>query len=183
MYMVLLKLLGYAIGSVVMYWGLLLLLVAPWVLTLLLVVLLNAAWNQITGKTDEWNWFLQRTESVMRAVHRLKFEWIGWIPGILIQVWYAGYAANLVHTSALEKPTIDAIALQLMGGISIITATVIFYWLYRLVVEVKLGQWIYILIGGISVAAYCLFLQQPQVAKVLSESWQQVFAALLAAMT
>lgn len=51
--MVLFKLLGYAVGSIVMYWGLLLLFVAPWVLALLLVVLLNAVWNQITGKTDE----------------------------------------------------------------------------------------------------------------------------------
>jgi len=75
--MVLLKLLGYAIGSVVMYWGLLLLLIAPWVLTLLLVVLLNAIWNQITGKSDEWNWVLQWTESVVQVIHQLKFEWIG----------------------------------------------------------------------------------------------------------
>jgi len=87
-----------------------------------------------------------------------------------------------VHTSALEKPTIDAIALQLMGVIGIIAAAVIFYWLYRLVVEVKLSQWIYILVGGISLVAYCVFLQQPHVAEVLSQSWQHIFAALLAAM-
>ncbi|HIK14182.1 MAG TPA: hypothetical protein IGS53_02600 [Leptolyngbyaceae cyanobacterium M33_DOE_097] len=183
MSIVLLKLLGYAIGSVVMYWGLLLLLVAPWALALLLVVLLNAGWNQITGKTDEWQWFLSWTESVMQVVHRLKFEWLGWIPGILIQIWYAGYAAHLVNTSALEKPSIDAIALQFMGVMGIVTAAAIFYWLYRLVVEVKLARWIYILVSGISLIAYFVFLQQPQVAKVLGESWQQIFAALLAAMT
>ncbi|HEY9664681.1 MAG TPA: hypothetical protein V6C65_40090, partial [Allocoleopsis sp.] len=60
---------------------------------------------------------------------------------------------------------------------------VIFYWLYRLVVEVKLAKWIYILVGGISLVTYFVFLQQPQVAAVLSESWQQIFAALLSAMT
>ncbi len=183
MYMVLLKLLGYAVCSVVMYWGLVLLLVAPWMLALLLVVLINAVWNQITGKTDEWKWFLNWTEFAVQAVHRLKFEWVGWIPGILIQIWYAGYAANLVHTSALGKTTTDAIALQLIGVIGIIAAAVIFYWLYRLVVEVRLGKWIYILVGGISLVAYFVFLQQPQVAVVLSESWQQSFVALLSAMT
>lgn len=181
--MVLLKLLGYAFGSVVMYWGLLLLLVSPWALALLLVTLMNAVWNQITGKTDEWKWFPNWTEFVIQTVHRLKFDWIGWIPGILIQIWYAGYAANLVHTSALGKTTTDAIALQLMGVIGTITAAVIFYWLYRLVVEVSLGKWIYILVGGISLVAYFVFLQQPQVAVVLSESWQRIFVALLSAMT
>jgi hypothetical protein len=115
MHVVLLKLLGYAVGSVVMYWGLLLLLVAPWMLALLLVLLLNAVWNQITRRTGEWKWFLHWTEFAVQAVHRLKFKWVGWIPGILIQVWYAGYAANLVHTSALGKTTTDAILLQLMG--------------------------------------------------------------------
>jgi len=181
--MVLLKLLGYAVGSVVMYWGLLLLLVSPWALALLLVTLMNAGWNQITGKTDEWKWFSNWTESVLQTVHRLKFDWLGWIPGMLIQIWYAGYAANLVHTSALEKTTPDAIALQLMGSIGIITAAVIFYWLYRLYVEVRLSQWIYILVGGISLIAYFVFLQHPQVAVVLSESWQQIFVALLSEMT
>lgn len=116
-------------------------------------------------------------------VHQLRFEWIGWIPGILIQIWYAGYAAHLVTTSALEKATIDTIALQFIGGTSIIVAAVMFYWLYYWVVEVKLGKWIYLLVGGISLVAYCIFLQQPQVAEVLSESWQHIFAALLSAMT
>lgn len=180
--MVLLKLLGYAIGSVVMYWGLLFVLVAPWVLAVLLVVLINGAWNHITGKTDEWKWFINWTESVAQTVHRFQFEWIGWIPGILIQTWYAGYAANLVHTSALGKTTTDVLILQLMGVIGIIAAAVIFYWLYRLVVQVKLSQWIYILVGGISLIAYFVFLQHPQVAQILSESWQHIFAALLPAM-
>jgi hypothetical protein len=180
--MVLLKLLGYAIGSVVMYWGLLFILVAPWVSILLLVVLINAAWNHITGKTDEWQWPLKWTESVAQIIHRLQVEWIGWIPGILIQIWYAGYAANLVHTSALDKPIMDAIALQSMGVIGIIAAAVTFYWLYRLVVDVKLGKWIYLLVGSISLAAYFGFLQQPHVAQGLGESWQQIFAALLSAM-
>ena len=181
-YMVLLKLLGYAVGSVVMYWGLLFVLVAPWVSAVLLVVLINGAWNYITGKTDEWTWFINWTESVVQTVHRFQFEWIGWIPGILIQTWYAGYAANLVHTSALGKTATDAIILQLIGGIGIIAAAVIFYWLYRLVVEVKLSQWIYILVGSISLVAYFVFLQHPQVAQGLSESWQHIFVALLSAM-
>lgn len=180
--MVLLKLLGYAIGSVVMYWGLLFVLVAPWVSAVLLTVLINEAWNYFTGKTDEWKWLINWTESMAQTVHRLQFEWIGWVPGILIQTWYAGYAANLVHTSSLGKTATHAIILQLMGGFGIIAAAVIFYWLYRLVVEVKLSQWIYILVGGISFVAYFVFLQQPQVAQVLSESWQNIFAALLSAM-
>ncbi len=180
---VLLKLLGYAVGSVVMYWGLLILLIAPWMLALLLVVLLNAVWNQIMHKSDEWQWFLHWTEFVVQTVHRLKFEWVGWMPGILIQIWYAGYAANLVHTSALGKTATNAILLQLMGCLGIITAAVMFYWLYNLVVEVRLGKWIYILVGGISLVAYFVFLQQPKVASVLGESWQQIFVALLSAMT
>lgn len=180
--MVLLKLLGYAIGSVVMYWGLLFVLVAPWVSTLVVIVLINAACNHITGKTDEWQWPLKWTEFVAQAIHRLQFEWIGWIPGILIQIWYAGYAANLVHTSALDQPIIDAIVLQIMGVIGIIVAAVTFYWLYRLVVEVKLGQWIYLLVGSIALVAYFVLLQQSQVAKGLGESWQHIFAALLSAM-
>jgi hypothetical protein len=182
MYMVLLKLLGYAVGSVVMYWGFLFILVVPWMSAVLLVALINGAWNRITGKTDEWRWFINWTESVAQTVNRFQLEWIGWAPSILIQTWYAGYAANLVHTSASGKTAADAIILQLMGGIGIITAAVIFYWLYRLVVEVKLSQWIYILVGGISLVAYCVFLQQPQVAQGLSESWQHIFAALLSAM-
>ncbi|MGI0484728.1 hypothetical protein ACN4EK_04765 [Pantanalinema rosaneae CENA516] len=180
--MVLLKLLGYAIGSIVMYWGLLFVLVAPWVSAVLLVVLINAAWNRITGKTDEWTWFLDWTESIVQMVHRLKAEWIGWIPGILIQTWYAGYAANLVQTSALEQPTTDAIVLQIMGVIGVIAAAVTFYWLYRLVVEVKLSQWIHLLVGSISLVAYFGLLQHPQVAEGLSESWQHIFAVLLSAM-
>ncbi|WP_180975366.1 hypothetical protein [Fischerella thermalis] len=111
-----------------------------------------------------------------------QFEWIGWIPGILIQTWYAGYAANLVHTSALGKTATDAITLQLMGVIGIILAAVTFYWLYHLVVEVKLSRWIYMLVGSISLVAYFVFLQQPQVAQTFSESWQHIFAAFLSAM-
>lgn len=182
MYIVLLKLLGYAVGSVVMYWGLLLLLVAPWAFSLLVVVLSNAVWNQVTGKTDEWKWFFNWTEASVQAVHRLKFEWIGWLPGILIQIWYAAYAANLVHTSASGKTPIGAIVLQLMGMIGMIAASVVFYGLYRLIVEVKLGQWIYALVSGISLAAYFVFLQHTEIAERLSASWQQTFAALLSTM-
>jgi hypothetical protein len=131
---------------------------------------------------DKWTWFINWTESVVKTVHRFQFEWVGWIPGILIQTWYAGYAANLVHTSILRMTASDAIVLQLMGVIGIISADVIFYWLYRLVVEVKLSRWIYMLVGGISLVAYFVFLQQPQVAQPLSESWQHIFSALLSAM-
>lgn len=180
--MVLAKLLGYAVGSVVFYWGLLLFLIAPWLLALLLITLINFIWNQVTGKTDEWKWFMNWSVSTLETVHRLKFEWVGWIPGVFIQIWYAGYAANLVQTSAIEKTTAEALILQIMGGIGIIAATKIFYWIYHSAVEVKLSKWVYILVGGISLVSYFVFLQQPHVAEELGRSWQKVFAALLSAM-
>lgn len=178
--MALIQLLGYALGSVVMYWGVLLILVAPWALMLLFVLLANGVWNQITGKAEEWKWFLRWTESMVKAIHRLRFEWIGWIPGLVIQIWYAGYAAHWVHTSALAQPT--SISLQMVGGLGVIAATATFYGLYRLVVEVHLGRWIYSLVGGLSLVAYVFFLNHPPIAQVLSERWQQVFVALLSAM-
>ncbi|WP_259732457.1 hypothetical protein [Synechocystis sp. CS-94] len=180
--LLLLRLMGYALGSIVMYWGFLLLLVVPWVLALLLIVFTNAVWNQITGKNDEWQWFANYTDTIIGVINSLKFQWIGWIPGILIQIWYAGYAANLVHNSALDRTDIYAITLQLMGSAGVILAALAFYWLYYLIVEVNLGKWIYILVGGISLTAYFVFLQFPQVAEVLGQRWQQVFNALLWAM-
>lgn len=180
--LLLLKLIGHALGSIVMYWGLLLLLIAPWVLALLLVVLTNGVWNQITGKNEEWQWFGNWTSAIVDVINSLKFQWIGWIPGIIIQVWYAGYAANLVHNSALDKTDIYVIALQLMGSAGVIFAALVFYWLYCLVVEVNLGKWIYILVGGISLTAYFVFLQFSQVAETLGQRWQQIFDSLLWAM-
>jgi|GEM_PF-2280118 hypothetical protein len=178
----LLKLLGYAIGSVVMYWGFLLLLVAPWLFMLLLVVLSNAVWNNITGQTEEWKWFLKGTEAVIQRIQRLEFEWVGWIPGILIQIWYAGYAAHLVLTSISETSGEGAIVLEGMGIMGMLIAAALFYGLYRFVVEVKLNPWIYLLVGGLALSSYLMLLQYPQVAEVLSGSWQQVFAALFSAL-
>ena len=178
--MALIQLLGYALGSVVMYWGLLLLMAAPWLLMLVFVALANAVWNQITGQTEEWRWLLTGTESVMKAIQRLRFAWIGWIPGLAIQIWYAGYAAHWVHTSALETPV--PIRFQLLGGLGVMTAAATFYGLYRLVVEVHLGRWVYGLVGGISLVAYGVLLHNPPMAQVLGERWQQVFAALLSTM-
>lgn len=179
--MALIKLLGYALGSVVMYWGILLLIVVPWLLMLLLVVLANAAWNQMTGKTEEWRWFIPWTESIGQAIHRLRFAWIAWIPGLLIQIWYAGYAAHWVHTSTLEEPT--PLLLQMIGSLGVIAAAATFYGLYRLVVEVQLGLWLYSLVSRLSVGAYVFLLHNPPIAQVLSERWQQVFTALLSAIT
>jgi hypothetical protein len=179
--MALIKLLGYALGSVVMYWGVLLILVAPWALMLLVVVLANAMWNHITGKTEEWKWFLTWTEAMVQAIHRLRFEWMGWIPGLVIQIWYAGYAAHWVQTSALEQPA--PIMLQMVGGLGVIAAAATFYGLYRLVIEVHLRRWMHGLVGGLSLVAYGFLLHNPPLAQVLSERWQQVFIALLSAMT
>ncbi|QHV00188.1 hypothetical protein [Synechocystis sp. CACIAM 05] len=180
--LLLLKLMGHALGSIVMYWGLLLLLIAPWVLALPLVVITNGVWNQITGKNEEWQWFGNWTSAIVDVINSLKFQWIGWIPGIIIQVWYAGYAANLVHNLALDKTDIHAILLQLMGSAGVVFAALVFYWLYCLVVEVSLGKWIYILVGVISLTAYFVFLQFPQVAETLGQRWQQIFDSLLWAM-
>ena len=178
----LLKLLGYAIGSVVMYWGVLFVLLVPWLFGLLGVILSNAVWNQITGKAEEWKWFLHWTEAVIQTVQRLEFEWVGWIPGILIQIWYAGYAAHLVYTSIAETSGQGAIVFQGLGVMGMVTAALLFYGLYRFVVEVKLNRWLYLLVGSIALVAYGILLQSPQVAEALSESWQQVFAALLSTM-
>lgn len=179
MFIVLLKLLGYAVGSVVMYWGLLLLLLAPWVVILLLVALLNAVWNRITGKTDEWKWLLRGTEFMGQVVQQMKVEWVGWIAGLLIQIWYAGYAAHLVHTSALDRVTIDAIALRGMGCLGIIATATIAYGLYRLMLDLRPSKWLCILVGGIAMAAYFVFLQNPPIAEGLNQGWQKIFAALL----
>ncbi len=180
--MVLFKLLGYGVGSVLMYWGLLLLLIGPWVVLLVLIALTNSIWNHITGRTDEWTLMLKWAESLGQLVSRFKVEWIGWIPGTLIQTWYAGYAANLVHISALENPKISIITFQFMGVLGVVIAAMIFYWLYHLVVDFKLNKSIYVAVGGISLMAYLIFLQQPQVAEVLAQSWQQTFASLLSAL-
>lgn len=179
--MVFFKLLGYAIGSVVMYWGVLFLVVASWMCLLLLVMLANSVWNRITGQTEEWQWFLHWTESISQSIHRLKMEWVVGMPGVFIQIWYAGYAAHWVQTSALETPA--PIMLQMVGGLGVISAAATFYGLYRLVVEVRLGRWMYGLVGGLSLVAYVFLLHNPPLAQVLSERWQQVFVALLSAMT
>ncbi len=50
-------------------------------------------------------------------------------------------------------------------------------------VEVQLGLWLYGLVSGLSVGAYVFLLHNPPIAQVLSERWQQVFTALLSAMT
>jgi len=80
----LLQLLGYAMGSIVMYWGLLLLLVSPWMLILLLVMLINRVWSSITGKHEEWQWVQNWTESILSRVHPMLWAWLAWIPGVLI---------------------------------------------------------------------------------------------------
>lgn len=177
--MVFLKLLGYAVGSVVMYWGIILLLLGPLFLVVILTLLANQAWNKITGREEEWRWFVNGFESVMQFIDRLNFQWIGWIPGILIQVWYAGYAVHLVQSSTLESSSTIAIAIHSMGVVGMVVAAATFYWLYAQVVAVKLGRWIYLLVGGVALGAYFVLLQQPQTAAVLSDSWQRVFSALL----
>jgi hypothetical protein len=178
--MVILKLLGYALGSVVMYWGIVLFFVAAWLLGVILVMLVNQVWNKITGKYDEWKWFLDWFDAVGKLIHRFRIEWMGWIPGILIQIWYAGYAADLVHTSTLEASTGYAIAVNVAGVLGMGVAAAIFYVIYSYFVEVDLGHWVYGLVGGISLAAYIFLLQQPQTAGLLSTSWERVFAALFA---
>lgn len=177
--LLLLRLIGHALGSILMYWGLLLLLLTPWILALLLVIITNAVWNRITGKNEEWQWFANWTGAIVGVINSFKFQWIGWIPGLLIQIWYAGYAANLVHNSALDKTGIYTIVLQLIGGLGVVSAALVFYLVYRLVVEANLSKWIYILVGGISLTAYFAFLQFPQVAEALGQRWQQVFNSLL----
>lgn len=178
----LLKLLGYGIGTVVMYWGVLFVLLVTWLFGVLGVMLGNAVWNRITGRAEEWKWFLNGTEAVIQRVQRLQFEWVGWIPGILIQVWYAGYTAHLVHTSISETSGQGAIVFEGIGILGMLAAAVLFYGLYRFVVEVKLDPWIYLLVGSLALISYLILLQYPLVAERLSESWQQVFTALLSVL-
>ncbi len=179
--MVFLKLLGYAIGSVLMYWGIVLVLLGPVMVVVLLIVLVNQVWNKITGKDEEWKWFLDWFDAFMQMINRCKFEWLGWLPGILIQGWYAGYAANLVQSSISDASLAYAIAIHGMGVIGMGVAVGVFYGLYNQVVEVKMNQWIYVLVGTISFSAYGVLLQQPETAALLSESWERVFAAFLVA--
>lgn len=194
----LLKLLGYAIGSVVMYWGLLFLLIAPWILALLLIVLINALWNHITGATEEWKWFMRGTDLAVQTLHQLKVEWIGWIPGLVIQIWYAGYAATSVQTvlqnglQRIQTSTLDPMPLTqtalipivfpLIGVLGMVAATGMFYGIYHLVVEVKFSPWIYPVVGGVALGAYFVLLQQPALAQGLSASWENIFAVFLSTM-
>ncbi|WP_253188052.1 hypothetical protein [Leptolyngbya sp. 'hensonii'] len=179
--MVVLKLLGHALGTVVMYWGLVLLLLAPWLLVLLLVLLTNQIWNRVTGREEEWTWFFDWTEAIMQRIHQIKFEWIGWLPGMAIQTWYAGHAAHLVQTASAGVAIEMAIALNLAGVLGMVLASVISYWLYTQVVQVSLGRWVYGLVGGLSLSAYFVLLQQPEMALRLSQGWTRVFTAVLAA--
>ena len=182
MYKTFLKLLGYGVGSVVMYWGLLLLVLAFWLLALLLHTLANTAWNRITGKTDQWQGFLNWTESLSTLTQHPRFSWIGWTPGILILIWYAGYAANLVHTAPPDRLEITAIVLQAMGLLGILIATLVFYGIYHFIVETKLPQWAYIPVVSIAMTAYFFFLNNPTLATALGESWQRAFVTFLSAL-
>lgn len=181
--MIILKLLGYAVGSVLMYWGILLLLLSPWLLSVLLIMLVNYGWNKITGTNEEWKWFVNWSGTVIEAINRWEFKRIGWIPGILIQVWYAGYAAHQVQLSTSGLSATHAIAIHGVGICGMVLAAVVFYWLYMHVVEVKLETWMYVLVGVVSLGAYGVLLQQPHIATLLSDSWQRVFTALLVEAT
>lgn len=173
--MVFLKLFGHALGSVVMYWGLALFCIAFWFLGLLLAFLFDQAWRKLTGKPLRWAGF----DSVGKLIPQLKFTWIGWLPGVFIQVWYAGYAADLVQSSTRETGVIYTMIVKSVGVLSIFVAVVVFYWLYRWIVEVKLNLWLYFLMGGTSLSAYFMFQNQAETATWLSASWQRVVVALL----
>jgi hypothetical protein len=175
--MVVVKLLGYALASVLMYWGLLLLLLGPVMVVVVVTVLANQAWNRVTGRQDEWTWLADGLDRLSQAQHRFKFEWVGWLPGIVIQIWYAGCAADLVLSSTVEASSLYAIAIHGMGVAGVAIAAAVFYWLYSQVVEVKLGPVVYPMVGAVALGAYFVLLQQPQTAAFLSNSWQQVFAA------
>ncbi|MDX2211681.1 MAG: hypothetical protein SFY66_00200 [Oculatellaceae cyanobacterium bins.114] len=177
--MVFLKLLGCALGSVVMYWGVALLCFTPWLLAFALVVVSNQIWNKMTGRTEEWKWILGCFDGMGQMIQVFKIEWVGCLPALLIQIWYAGYAAHLVHSSTLEASTEYAIAVHMTGVLGMVIAIAVFYWLYTQAFELKLRLWIYGLVAGTALSAYCVFLQQPQTAVWLSEGWTRVFIVML----
>lgn len=177
--MIFLKLLGNALGSVLMYWGVALFCIAFWFLGVFLRILLEYGWRKLTGQSVNWKWFFAWLKPIGERIPHIKFAWFGWLPGIFIQVWYAGYAAALVQSETLDAALWYALAVNGTGVISVIVAAAIFYWLYIYLLEVNLGWWLYLLLGGTALSAYVVLLEQTETAAWLSESWQRVLAALL----
>lgn len=177
--MELLKLLGYPLGTIVMYWGFLFIVTAPWVILILLIALGNAVCNAITGKTEEPMWITAWMDQLVQWLDRLQLERFAWVLGVCIQVWYAGYAAHTVPTLTRQGTQLAAIATHGIAILGLVVAMIMFYLIYTYVVEVKLPWWQYGLVSSSSLLAYGMLLQLPQVAGHLSSSWERVFAVLV----
>lgn len=177
--MVFLKLLGNALGSVLMYWGVALFCLAFWFLGLFLRVLMEQAWRKLTGKPANWKGFLAWLQPITERLPPMKFAWFGWLPGIFIQIWHAGYAAALVQSETMDAALWYTLAVNGTGVVSVVVAAAIFYWLYIHLLEVNLGWWLYLFVGGTALSAYLVFLEQTETAAWLSESWQRVLTSLL----
>lgn len=172
-----LKLIAYALGSVVMYWGFLLCLAAPLLLGAILVALADSLWQRVTGRSEASLW-LEQISTVAERLSLRRLAWLGWLPAMVIQLWYAGYAAHWATTSTQAGPTAIAAG---FGLVAIALAAAVFYGLYAYVLELNAPDWAYGLVGGSMLLAYAGLLQRSQTAAALSRSWERVFSAVLAA--
>ncbi len=104
------ELAGYALGSVVMYWGMGIAFVLLYVAIALADVLANRLWRKAAGVGGEFPWL----EAAGRATARLPWGWVGWLPGLGVQGWYAGYAADLRFSSS--NPTLLLCSVRVGGA-------------------------------------------------------------------
>jgi Na+-transporting methylmalonyl-CoA/oxaloacetate decarboxylase gamma subunit len=177
--MVFLRLLGNALGTAVMYWGIGLVFVILWFLAALLSWAGNRAMAKITRMPREWSQGL--FDTAQEALSRVKFRGFGWVPGIVIQLWYAGYAAGLVRSTTVEASTAFTIALHVAGVLGLAVAAGTFYLLFTWVADAKVDFRIPLAVFLVSLGSYFAFSRMPDVTTALSQSWSRVFEVLLGA--
>ena len=177
--MIHLELLGNALGTVVMYWGAGMVLFCLWLLSALLSLAFNAGLQKITGQPRDWSdgWF----DGMQKAAQRLEFRWIGWLPGLLIQVWYAGYAADLVHA---ESPRGISALLHVTAAAGIAISGTVFGLIHAYFDSRKGRARLAIpaAVCLVSAGGYVVLLHEPALAARLASGWRTLLGPLLGAM-
>ncbi len=157
-----------------MYWGLAVVFVVLWLLAALFAWAGNRLQHKLTGEPRTWSegWFDRTTE----VINKSKSSWPGWIAGLLVQIWYAGYAAGLV-TEARRLGRGTDLWLHATAILGLVLAAAVFYFLFSRVLDGRLKRGVYALNPAISTAAYIVFMGRADLASLLFETWQHVFRA------
>jgi len=161
--MVFLNLLGNALGSCLVIWGVMF-------FGLLLMWLCDWLWWKVTG----------RGYAATQAVDRWRLQPV---PGVLVQFWYAGYAASLVHAAAPQAALAERVALYLTAVLGVVLAVGVFHAIYRHVAEVYKDARVSLGVGAGATAALALFLACPPAAALVGGSWSGALKLAIAMAT